>query len=419
MAVKIDKDLYLKNIKEIYNIPGSIKTVEHYLTELVDGYNNLVDEEVNSEFILIEKTLPYGAESITWTETERDNLMQNICILKLISPKDTSENPEYTVYYLFCVGHDDSISKYSVIDGLTEVVIHELSVIISSSSLSSDIINTYARFGTDAPIHFIKLTSTTLTEALRSEILSDDYFVILEYDNNYYYEKSKRISNNVITQKDFETMCNFNATTTGTLGYDRYFTSSYNTASIYNDSLQISLGSGSTKSLDISNGKNIASKYINSKTTDVNTNASQGQVLTADGSGGCSWQTPSGGGGGSSASYYGYELKLGSMLGIGGFNAYCLCENPLTNEYGWHKIDYIEGQNVSIDGTSYTTTGADNLYHIPNCGLIIFTSFNTGDLDNFSSGLYEGNTVITSSNVTSNVGKTLHFRSNVTIQYLD
>ena len=38
-------------------------------------------------------------------------------------------------------------------------------------------------FNIDKPIHFIKLTSTTLTSELRSEILSDEYFVVIEYND--------------------------------------------------------------------------------------------------------------------------------------------------------------------------------------------------------------------------------------------
>lgn len=129
-------------------------------------------------------------------------------------------------------------------------------------------------FNIDKPIHFIKLTSTTLTEALRSEILSDEYFVILEYSNNYYYERNKSIN-----YKNFETIPNITITSNRTLLINFYkFTIRDNTTSI----------SIETGSRDVVINQALP---LNIAGRDNSGNAvTAGKVLTADGSGGTSWE---------------------------------------------------------------------------------------------------------------------------------
>ena len=141
-------------------------------------------------------------------------------------------------------------------------------------------------FNNDKPIHFIKLESTTLTEALRSEILSDDYVVVLEYNNYYYYEKQKTISNNVITQKEFETV--ISKTTSGTQMYSPKIIYSHNKILVLYDNYVITAIGYTDNLIDAANDNCINNWKINSKTSS-STNATAGQVLTADGSGATAW----------------------------------------------------------------------------------------------------------------------------------
>lgn len=142
-------------------------------------------------------------------------------------------------------------------------------------------------FKIDKPIHFIKLSSTTLTEALRNEILSDDYFVVVESDSNYYYERV-----NAGTSKYFETLVN--TSIYGNSNYNNKLVIQFRNATVYNYSTSFGTANNNYY-LPISDindsSKNIPAKIINSK-TDASTNAPSGTVLTADGNGNASWETP-------------------------------------------------------------------------------------------------------------------------------
>lgn len=139
------------------------------------------------------------------------------------------------------------------------------------------------KYKIDKPIHFIKLASDTLTEALRNEILSDDYFVILEYSGSYYYEKTYTTS--PLLYKEFENIINMKQW--GSLNYDSYVEYTLKLFTIRYDTTTISITTRNYDTID-STGKNVNNTLINSKTSS-STNATAGQVLTADGSGGTGW----------------------------------------------------------------------------------------------------------------------------------
>jgi hypothetical protein len=125
----------------------------------------------------------------------------------------------------------------------------------------------------DKPIHFIKLTSTTLTEALRTEILSHDYIVVIEYDEYLYYEKLV----DTLQKAFYRTPSIDNATNNRIRIRNKWFI-------ISSSSLSFSI-----EELDTYAITNTARPYNIAGKDNSGNNATAGTVLTADGSGGTSW----------------------------------------------------------------------------------------------------------------------------------
>ena len=136
-------------------------------------------------------------------------------------------------------------------------------------------------FKIDKPVHFVQLSSLSITTAKRDEIVSLDYFVIIKYDGQYYYEY--KIES---TYKRFKTIPT--PTNSGTDGYDRKIGTTYEYLIVYFNSLYASHNTSTFSTSDAA-GKNINAGYINSK-SDSNTNVAGGKVLVADGHGNVSWE---------------------------------------------------------------------------------------------------------------------------------
>lgn len=122
--------------------------------------------------------------------------------------------------------------------------------------------------------------------------------------------------------------------------------------------------------------------------------ATSGQVLTADGNGGASWQDASGGGGG------GVSIDLSSLFTISApqFNTGTIIFNCYKN-------------NVLYP--SYYESNSDANYI---CSAIIISNLQGAKIESINGNLiaYDG-TKITPSNINSYFGKLLILKSNVTI----
>ena len=135
------------------------------------------------------------------------------------------------------------------------------------------------------PIDFIKLTSTTLTEELRTRILDDTKFVILEYADVYYYEKTFTGNNKI-----FETMITEDDFSVARDNFDSYARYKYSNIEITNLNYNVGLSSNQKYLAKVSS--KMFSGGILSKQDASSSSELVNKVLSSDGSGGTSWKYP-------------------------------------------------------------------------------------------------------------------------------
>jgi len=282
------------------------------------------------------------------------------------------------IAYKFSYAQDNSLYYYySIINNEIKTLIYNRNN--TTVTLSSETV--------DKPVHFIKLDSTTLTEALRSEILSDDYQVILEYNNEYFYEGSKTVENSLVVSKNFYKP-SYPSINSGTPGYDRdvYIYSKY----IYISMTSLTFSVTNNGLSAILRGKNVSTKEINSK-TDSSTNALQGKALIADGSGNVSWENPNLGYQDSAARATGDVLSGITLttitnklpITINGITfAYSKIESYTENSTDYNKIYYYSIKDDKVN-TFYVDT-QDNKIHFKDYSQFEIVEIN----DSASSGTF-------------------------------
>lgn len=130
--------------------------------------------------------------------------------------------------------------------------------------------------------------------------------------------------------------------------------------------------------------------------------ATQGQVLTANGTGGASWQNASGGSGSGSQVGGGYTFSCSSDMHTMNYWIF----GTLNGTYGWHHIN------------------DDNYSSFNNVSFVVFEDMNppSGELTTLTNNAlytFDGTPINTYSNLSSAVGKLCYLRQNCTITFMD
>lgn len=317
---KIDVNEYKENIKEIYNIPGNIDVLEHYLSKVVENVNELESNIVLIDFYDGNDTYKATISDDDFAKLENaDIIYDNITSSsgKIFYFKSTDERYHGTGYLYYRMAGSNKLETLRFYSGTTHTVEHNVSVLALKSSFAEevslestydvgDVVWNYNKlYKCITPVitpgpwdvissHFTEVdasdmlnTSTPMVTIELSQVVSQDPLIIQLTQAQF-----DILDNNFIIKLD-----------ANDLGLGEVMVVRENANSNIYDKILSNSGILYEYEIDdttlqaILTTRQVLMDYINADNVDSDT-ATSGQVLTADGSGNAYWAHPQSTGGG-------------------------------------------------------------------------------------------------------------------------